>query len=284
MKLIKNITLYGLVRKRFNVGRSIIMSDWVHDLFIKNAEIFIKIMEKKWVRAEKEAYALMNIMAKNGVSEGKILDLMCGNGRLAINLAKYGFKIIGIDISQRIIEDAISRAQRYEVSNMVKFYVGDARDLKNILEQEAPFDAVIWAWSSIGFYDENIDRKILREASDLTRSGGLLLIIYTINRDALLKRFSEKAIEEIGDLVIIKRNEFDPFSSKLKMSWDIYQREGKDMKYITETWVELRIYSLHEIIKLIESSGWKFLEAYHDILTGESFRLDSPFNIIAKKL
>jgi len=35
------------------------------------------------------------------VGKSKVLDLMCGNGRISINLAKLGYKVVGIDTSPR---------------------------------------------------------------------------------------------------------------------------------------------------------------------------------------
>ncbi len=54
-----------------------------------------------------------------------MLDLMCGNGRISINLAKLSYKVVGIDISPMYIEDARGRAKEHNVAEDVKFLVGD---------------------------------------------------------------------------------------------------------------------------------------------------------------
>jgi len=260
------------------------MSDWVQDIFIDKAEVFIKIMEKKWVRAKEEAYAVANIMSKHGVTEGKILDLMCGNGRLSLYLAKLGFDVVGLDISEKLINDAEMRAERMGVSENAKFYVGDARELTAILGHEAPFDAIINAWSSIGYYDDDTDLEIFSNAAKLTRKNGLLLIIDTVNRDAILKTFRKIGIDEFEDLIIIRRNKFDPITSKLIAKWEVFERSGRNLKFITDLKIEQRLYSFHELLRILSKAGWEFIEAYHNILTGEEFRYDSPFNIVAKRV
>ncbi len=257
---------------------------WVNKLFIDNAELFIRIMEKKWAQAKEEAYAIANILGKNNISQGKILDLMCGNGRLALNLARFGFEVIGLDLSEVLIRDAERRAHELGVKDNVRFYVGDARELLRILSDEAPFDAIINAWSSIGYYDEETDVKIFSEAAKLTRENGLLLIIDTVNRDAILRDFRENGVDEINELIIIRRNKFDPVTSRLLARWEIYEKQEKDLKFIAEIDIDQRLYSLHEVVDMLERAGWRFIEAYHNILTGERAKLYSPINIVARKI
>ena len=81
-----------------------------------------------------------------------ILDVGCGNGRIAIHLAKHGFKVVGIDISPLYIRDASRRAREFQVEDRVEFVVGDAREVDSIL-REHRFDAALMYWTSmLGYY------------------------------------------------------------------------------------------------------------------------------------
>ena len=66
--------------------------------------MFLRIMNEKWKTAEAEANAIAKLLRKHGLEKGKVLDLMCGNGRISINLAKLSYKVVGIDISPMYIE------------------------------------------------------------------------------------------------------------------------------------------------------------------------------------
>lgn len=58
--------------------------------------------------------------------EEYILDAGCGSGLTACHLAKtVGCKIVGVDISQEMIEKALLRASREGVSHLVDFQVAD---------------------------------------------------------------------------------------------------------------------------------------------------------------
>ncbi len=72
--------------------------------------------------------SVKRILESLGISEGSlILDLGCGNGRISVNLAKLGFRVVGVDISPIFIEDAVEKARLHGVEGRVVFRVGDAR-------------------------------------------------------------------------------------------------------------------------------------------------------------
>jgi len=58
----------------------------------------------------------------------KILDIGCGTGRHSIELAKRGYNVTGIDLSECMLERAIEKAKESKVK--VEFIKADARDLK----------------------------------------------------------------------------------------------------------------------------------------------------------
>jgi len=86
-------------------------SSWINNLFIEKGEIFLKILDYMWGRAERDVDNIIKLFDKYGVDkEDDILEIGCGNGRILINLAKRGYKnLYGVDISNILIEDALKR-------------------------------------------------------------------------------------------------------------------------------------------------------------------------------
>lgn len=76
------------------------------------------------------------------IGKGKyVLDVGCGVGVTPCFIAKrYGPRVVGVDISERMVERSRERAKREKVANRVEFRVADAQDLP--LENDQ-FDAVI---------------------------------------------------------------------------------------------------------------------------------------------
>lgn len=74
--------------------------------------------------------------------KSQILDLACGKGASAIQLAKtFGCPIKGIDIIPDFIEEAKIKATEYGVAHLCEFVVGDVNDA---IRQEQNYDCVIW--------------------------------------------------------------------------------------------------------------------------------------------
>ncbi|RLE86213.1 MAG: hypothetical protein DRN04_19935 [Thermoprotei archaeon] len=66
---------------------------------MRKSHLFLKILNALWGKSE-EAKHVARVLKVHGVNEGsKILEVGCGNGRIAINLAKLGYEVVGLDIS-----------------------------------------------------------------------------------------------------------------------------------------------------------------------------------------
>lgn len=96
-----------------------------------------------------------------------ILDVGCGAGVTACYLAKrYGCRLVGVDISARMIERSRERAKKERVADRVEFRVADAQDLPF---EDDLFDAVIT--ESVTAFPE--DKKgAVKEYARVTKPGG----------------------------------------------------------------------------------------------------------------
>jgi SAM-dependent methyltransferase len=114
------------------------------------------------VEATEEMAALCHI------DEGKyVLDVGCGAGTTPCFLVKrYGCRVVGVDISARMIERARERAQREGVADRAEFRVADVQDLPF---EDNLFDAVIGE-SVIAFPEDK--QKAVDECARVTKPGG----------------------------------------------------------------------------------------------------------------
>jgi len=96
-----------------------------------------------------------------------VLDAGCGVGATACYLAKrYGCRVVGVDISEKMIARSSERAKRERVENSVEFRVADVR---NLPFDDALFDVVIC--ESVATFIED-KRQVASEFVRVTKSGG----------------------------------------------------------------------------------------------------------------
>lgn len=97
---------------------------------------------------------------------GKILDVGCGSGRDSTFFSEEGFKVIGLDISEKLLEIARVAAPK------AKFYSADMRHLS--FEKEM-FDG-IWSCASIVHIKHKEIPDVLKGFYSMLKSGGVLYI------------------------------------------------------------------------------------------------------------
>lgn len=71
----------------------------------------------------------------------KVLEIGCGIGTTTINFARHGAQVTAIDLSEKSLELAGSRASVYGMQDRIKFYQGSAEELTRFVPVE-PYDLI----------------------------------------------------------------------------------------------------------------------------------------------
>jgi ubiquinone/menaquinone biosynthesis C-methylase UbiE len=137
-----------------------------------------------------------------------VLDLACGHGRIASRLARRGARITGLDSTRLFLDLARAEAAAEELS--VDYVQGDMRALP---WPDESFDHVISWFTSFGYFDDEENRLVLREARRVLRPGGQLLIECN-NLAELLPRWLPSVVLERDGNLSIDRPTFDPITGR----------------------------------------------------------------------
>ena len=242
------------------------MSDkrhWTEDVFRDKASTFMPILTTRKMKAENQINAIRNILNKYDVPENsKLLDLACGIGRHSVELASRGYLVVGVDISKEYLETAQQMAADRNVSDHCQFIRGDMRKIKSVLHNYEEFDVIVNLFTSFGYYDDETDRRILRDLRSLVRKGGLF-IIDIMNRDYFIRNIQKTHISNPTDEHFhIEETRLDLENSRLHAVWKIYKPVGDDLEYQETITIDNRLFSLHELKSWIEDAGWRYLEVY----------------------
>lgn len=220
--------------------------------------------EGRWENAPAEVEAMLALL---GLSPGaKVLDLCCGVGRHALELARRGFHVTGVDRTVAYLEEARGRASKEGLE--IEFI---QEDMRTFVRPEA-FDAVINYFTSFGYFEsEDDDREVVEKAYSSLRSGGVLLMDM-MGKEILARIFSERGWREEDDMLILEDRQVAPDWSSVYNRWIILQ-DGERREVTLTT----RQYSAAELSKLLKECGFGSVEVYGD-LSG------APYDMQAKRL
>jgi glycosyltransferase involved in cell wall biosynthesis/ubiquinone/menaquinone biosynthesis C-methylase UbiE len=99
----------------------------------------------------------------------KVLEIGCGNGDLTLEIAKLSFDVVGIDISEPGIRQAVELAKNENLNTRTQFIVMDATSLEF---PDNSFDTVLIPEALAHVRESG---KLLEEAVRVVRNGGRII-------------------------------------------------------------------------------------------------------------
>ncbi|NBI29816.1 class I SAM-dependent methyltransferase [Chengkuizengella marina] len=199
----------------------------------------------------------------------KILDLGCGSGRITIPLAHKGYHLTGFDGSNYSLNIARNNAGNLPIT-WIESQIKD-------LDSEHKYDAILSIGTAFGYVDDHEDKQTMEKIYHMLNQGGKLLID-TENRDFMLHQYSENAWNEMGDQIVWSKRKFNPLNSRWReeISWN-------EDDNIESSILNVRIYSAHELINLLETIGFKVQKLYGSLKLDDFHMRSSRIVIVAGK-
>ena len=248
---------------------------WVKEFYVDNAGLYgSAILSNLWDDGKKTAGALKTILDERKIPapQSNVLDVPCGNGRIAIPLAKFGMRVTGVDLSPAYIRIAKESAAKQRVQNRTNFLVGRAEKLQDVLQKKGIFDAAINIHTNLGYGSTRDDEAFLRATRDLVKDGGVFLITSRRNEKNVLTNLQEATFLETESMLVLQNNRYVQSQSRLYTTWRFFRKSrnaktklsrmasthliqvGKDIR------TGVRLYSNRQLIELLDRTGWRLLE------------------------
>lgn len=103
---------------------------------------------------------------------GRVVDLGCGTGRIAIPLARSGHRVIGVDLSQEMLRVASAKAAA--AGSAIEFV--HANIAETLLLPDSSFDYAVCMFATLGMISgAEARQRVLANAFQLLRPGGIVL-------------------------------------------------------------------------------------------------------------
>lgn len=228
-----------------------LMNDVDYDLWIKHIEELIE---------------------KSGSNVKNILELACGTGNITIPLAKKGYDIAGIDISESMLDVALFKSEKMNVPLVLL-----EQDIIDLDFDLYDLDCVLCACDGFNYITSTEDlEKIFKKIYELLKKNGVFIFdissYYKISK-VLGNNFMGESRENLS---YMWTNYYDDSTQLIDMELDFFVKievedDGEDNLF--EKYSERhqqRAYKESEIYRLLENVGFNRIESFGD------FSMDKP--------
>lgn len=221
------------------------------------ARVYDELMDN--VPYEEWAQFILNLLQDRKITEGLVLELGCGTGKMMTLLGKAGFDMIGVDNSVEMLQIA-----REKTSQDFLYLLQDMREF----ELYGTVKAVISVCDSVNYITKKEElRKVFQLVNNYLDPEGLF--IFDFNTEYKYRELIGETViaEDREDVSFIWFNEYDEESHLNDIDLKVFvQEEGDIYRKFQEEHIQ-RGYTLDEIKQLLEESGLIFLEAYEEYTT-----------------
>ena len=181
----------------------------------------------------------------------RILDLPCGQGRHAIELARRGYDVTGVDLSAYMLGVARERAEAAGVR--VRWLPGDMREAV----PDETFDLVLNLFTSLGYFaDETDDQRVVRAAASMLEPGGRFLL-EVINGERIMGDFQEREWFTVGQTAVMERRSLDRSTRRMVVERTVSSNDGDDTSVHA-----VRLYRGPDVETMLKAAGFGRIDLY----------------------
>ncbi|NCC16069.1 MAG: class I SAM-dependent methyltransferase [Clostridia bacterium] len=218
----------------------------VYDMFMDEIDypVWVKYIQDSW--------------EKLGKIPESVIDLGCGTGNITIPLAKAGFSVVGVDISEEMLAEAQRKAFAEGLS--IPFFCQDMMEM----ELSYQVDCVLSLCDSLNYLTEEGELFAAFSAvkKHLKPNG---IFLFDMNTEYKFKELlGDKTYAAMTeDAAYFWENSFDEEEriNEYYVSFFIRQKDKETYERVEEYHYE-RAYSLEEVKSCLEENGFLLLNVY----------------------
>ena len=128
----------------------------------------------------------------------RVLDMGCGPGRHALELARRGFQVTGVDFTEKFIQFAQENAEHEGLTERAEFVLADARDFVRPLAFDAAVCLCEGAFALLQTDEDNV--RVLRHIAASLKPGAPFLLT-TLNGYRTIRRAGKETALDARTMV-----------------------------------------------------------------------------------
>ena len=219
------------------------MSEWYQSWF---GEAYLELYPHRDEAEARRAVALL--VARGVVRDGsRVLDLACGAGRHAVELARHGARVTGLDLSLVLLRAARNRWSGPLVRG----------DMRYLPLKSAAFDAVVNLFTSFGYFSSDEESEgVLRDVARVLAPGGWFALDF-LNAPAVRARLVARDSKQVqGKRVVQERRLSNAGRTVVKVIH--LEHEGKSFEE------RVRLFERDELERMLSDAGLRIEAALGD--------------------
>lgn len=199
--------------------------------------------------------------------EARLLDVPCGEGRHAVELARRGYRPTGVERSEACLAKArAAAAAEEEVEGTIPFERRDMRDLGGL----GPFDGAYCLGNAFGYFETAECRRFLAAVAATLEPGAGFLLHSGMVAESLLPNYEPEVSLEVGEFRMDCVNSYDALAGRLDTRYRL-TRGGRVEERLGHHW----IFTLRELAEMLSDAGFEAPQAYAEI-DGTPFEVGDP--------
>ncbi|GAB2565325.1 SAM-dependent methyltransferase [Spirosoma areae] len=243
--------------------------NWYESFFSGlNVEMWEKADLADWTRQEID-FLMTTLAIKPGSS---ILDIPCGYGRHAIELAKRDVQVTGIDISDEFLQTLRKRIADEQVSIQVIH--------GNILTMaiEHSYDGAYCLGNSFGYVDYDGMNTFVEKVANALKPGARFVINSGLVAESILPNFPKTHRVLLGDLTMDIRNVYVVDESYMATEITYTKADRSELHHFKHY-----VYTLSEIKRLLARHSLQTVAVYNSTEKGAYQLGDQQVYLVAEK-
>jgi SAM-dependent methyltransferase len=226
---------------------------------------FLLFGERRIAIAVEDIDNLVSLL--NLTPEMSVLDLCCGVGRHSLEFARRGYRVTGVDRTERYLERAKAIAKEEGLD--VEFVCQDMREFR----RPEAFDVAINMFTSFGYFDDPLeDRRVAENLFASLKPGGGL-VMEMMGKEVIARIFQERDWHEMDDgTIVLEERSVTRGWSWMENRWIILRNDQRLEQHFCH-----RPYSSAELTSLLLDCGFESAQAFGGVD-------GSPYDHTAKRM
>ena len=185
------------------------------------------------------------------------VDLACGTGSVALILARMGYAVTGVDMSEEMLTAAWEKAM--ELENPPMFVCQKLQQL----HLPKGVDMAVCALDGLDYILDPADcKEAIRRVYKALNPGGIF--IFDVNTPEKLQAMDGQVfLDEDDDVYCVWRGEFDEQTNICSYGMDLFQRQGDAWHRSFEEHREYA-YTAQQLTDYLKTAGFTHIRIYAD--------------------